>query len=238
VQNGTGINIFGCGATVERNYVSGVGISVLGAWGLNATSNNNSTSAIVVVEGSAIILNNTITNSGAGITLYSPFPTTTINYNNIQANNKSIVLGQTTPSNINATYNWWGTTDPAAINQSIYDNKNDFNLGTVNFVPFLPELNPQAMPDSTVSTTLPSTSPTSTPTPTLTTTPTATPNSTTTTTPEPQASTSPSTLPTPSTTPQVPEFPSPAILAILTIATLASVAIYKTQRRLNQKGAN
>ena len=50
-------------------------------------------------------------------------------------------------TNVNATYNWWGTTDTQAINQTIHDNKNDFNLGTVEFVPFLTAPNPEAMPN-------------------------------------------------------------------------------------------
>ncbi len=51
------------------------------------------------------------------------------------------------------------------INQSIYDFKNDFNVGTVYFVPFLTEPNPQAMPNPnaplpTIPTDSPSPSPT------------------------------------------------------------------------------
>ena len=47
------------------------------------------------------------------------------------------------------------------ISQSIVDNKNDFNLGTVNFVPFLTAANPQAMPDSNVHIPTSTVSPTS-----------------------------------------------------------------------------
>ena len=49
-----------------------------------------------------------------------------------------------TTNNIDATNNWWGTTDPQAINLSIRDYKYDFGLGTVSFVPFLTEPNPEA----------------------------------------------------------------------------------------------
>ncbi len=45
---------------------------------------------------------------------------------------------------INATYNYWGTTDQQAINQTIYDFKNDYNLGSVAFVPFLDLPNSQS----------------------------------------------------------------------------------------------
>jgi len=59
--------------------------------------------------------------------------------------------------------NWWGTTNTQAINQSIYDFKDDFNLGTVNFVPFLTAPNPQApvfLAPAPTSTPTPSASPT------------------------------------------------------------------------------
>jgi hypothetical protein len=41
-------------------------------------------------------------------------------------------------------YRTWGTTDTQAISQSIYDFNDDFDLGTVDFDPFLAELNSEA----------------------------------------------------------------------------------------------
>ena len=68
-------------------------------------------------------------------------------------------------ADINATYNWWGTTDTQAINQTIHDFKNNFNLGIVSFVHFLITPNSQAPSLNTpISTPNPSISPTSTPT--------------------------------------------------------------------------
>jgi len=115
------------------------------------------------LSGMTTIENNLITNNMAqGITVGAPFPliikgnTIKDNYvglgisaysnksiltdNNIYDNtNKSIsmVKSQWQPTDVNATYNWWGTTDQQAISQTIYDFKNDSNLGTVNFIPFL-----------------------------------------------------------------------------------------------------
>jgi hypothetical protein len=93
-----------------------------------------------------IIENNTVTNNVDGFYLIRYFSTATnpvIVNNNIYGNiNYNINLG--IPDTINATNNWWGTTDAQAINQTIYDFKNDFNLGTVNFVPFLNAPNPAA----------------------------------------------------------------------------------------------
>lgn len=93
------------------------------------------------------IRNNTIANNYVGI--YSPQPST-IMYNNIQNNsNYNIYLDSYATNDVNAAYNWWGTTDTSAINQSIFDKKKNFNLGTVSFVPFLAAPNSQATPDST-----------------------------------------------------------------------------------------
>jgi hypothetical protein len=94
------------------------------------------------------IQNNTITYNSVGIyvyiTNYDASPT--IIYNNIQDNSDyNIQLDEDTENHINAAYNWWGTTDISAVNQTIYDFKYDFNLANVNFVPFLTEPNPEEM---------------------------------------------------------------------------------------------
>lgn len=89
------------------------------------------------------IKNNTITNSSTAITLNS-ITSATINFNNIQNYTHGSINLTSTTADINATYNWWGTTNAQAINQSIRDFKNDFNLGAVNFIPFLNGENPNA----------------------------------------------------------------------------------------------
>ena len=134
--NGTGINVLS-GAVVERNYVF------------------NSTFGILVANSTAIILNNTLADNGVGIALFSASSSTTINYNNIEDNGQSIVLEAGTTNDINAANNWWGTTNSQAINQSIHDFKNDFNLGTVNFNPFSASSNPEAMPNLNIPITIP-----------------------------------------------------------------------------------
>jgi hypothetical protein len=89
------------------------------------------------------IQKNTITNYSVAVTLTS-CPSATINFNNIQNCTKSIMLTDTI-ANIDATNNWWGTTDTEAIAQTIYDYYDDFYLGKVNFTPFLTEPTPEAM---------------------------------------------------------------------------------------------
>ena len=108
---------------------------------------NNAKGIAMGYNAKPVIRNNTITNNSDGI--YCPTKASTINYNNIQ-NNSNYNLFMGSKDNINATYNWWGTTDTQTINQTIYDFKKDFGLGKVTFVPFLTEPNPEApkMPES------------------------------------------------------------------------------------------
>ena len=91
------------------------------------------------IKGGDEIRNNTIVNNTVGVE--GGF--TTLVYNNIY-NNSEYNVRFTSSETPNAKNNWWGTTDVEAINQTIYDYKNDFYLGKVNFAPFLTEPNPEA----------------------------------------------------------------------------------------------
>jgi hypothetical protein len=124
------------GNTIFNNQYGIVGGSLIQG---NAVFNNE-----YGINGGNEILNNTIINNIIGVT--SSF--TNLNYNNIY-NNSELNVNYLAASNANATYNWWGTTDTEAINQTIYDFKNDFTLGTVNFTPFLTEPNPDVPPPET-----------------------------------------------------------------------------------------
>ncbi len=96
---------------------------------------------------SPLIRNNSIVNNQMGVCIIGG-PAPKISNNNILYNsNYSIYifdsLSELFPiQEINATYNWWGTTDTQAINQSIYDFKNAPSLGTISFIPYLNEPNP------------------------------------------------------------------------------------------------
>ena len=52
-----------------------------------------------------------------------------------QIGDRDVVDMGSSPNNYNLADNWWGTTNQTAIANAIYDSKNDFNLGTVNFLP-------------------------------------------------------------------------------------------------------
>jgi hypothetical protein len=110
-------------------------------YGIKITSYSGSMFLNLIVQG------NTITSNTNGIYLTSNAPATFTSMsffdNNIYNNRNYNILSNVT-CNVNATKNWWGTTDTQEINKTIYDFKNDPNWGNVSFVPFLGSLNTQA----------------------------------------------------------------------------------------------
>jgi Right handed beta helix region len=107
-----------------------------------------------------IIVNNTITQNYVGLDFGAFSNKSVIANNNIYNNtgifdnvDRSVTLesssGQLTK--VNAAYNYWGTTDVAAINKSIHDSKNVPSLGTVTFNPILTSPNESAGPNDNVS---------------------------------------------------------------------------------------
>ena len=112
-------------------------------------------------DNEAIIENNTVTNNTVGVQIGSTNVPSIIN-NNIYGNSYNAKLYGVSQQ-ISLINNWWGTTDVQAINQTIYDFKDDFTLGTVNFVPFLTAPNLEATPNPNAP--IPTPAPTPTPTP-------------------------------------------------------------------------
>jgi parallel beta-helix repeat protein len=126
---------------VSSHYKAGIYV----ATGIATIENNlitNNGDGIYLVS-QATIRNNTIINNGFGFRL-DTCPAPTISYNNIQNNTWMNMHLKDVSYDVDATYNWWGTTNTILISQEIKDFEDDFNLGTVNFTPFLTELNTQA----------------------------------------------------------------------------------------------
>ena len=142
------IKISGGAPTIQRNIISDSG-----GTGIDLTT--------ITSSATPAVQNNTITYCSNGILTGRGTNGLTLNvlYNNLQ---NSFNIYWATTTNLNAAYNWWGTTNTQEINQTIYDFKNDFNLGTVNFIPFLTAANPQAVPNPNVQLPTPSPTPTST----------------------------------------------------------------------------
>jgi hypothetical protein len=129
INNDEAINT-GAKATIERNSMTG-----------------NNVSITLCSTAQATIKNNTFTNNAETIRIQDNPSSVTINYNNFEeCLQNSIKLVGTTGS-IDATNNWWGTTDIQAINLTIHDYKYEFGLGKVNFTPFLSEPNPETAPN-------------------------------------------------------------------------------------------
>jgi len=139
-----------CNATVENNLVvdntRGIDIELTSTFGPSAIC--------------PTILSNSISGNSVGIYLsetdYTATPT--IQNNNLQ-NNSNYNFDLSAPNNVDATNNWWGTTNQSAISNTIYDYNQDFTLGQVTFTPFLTAPSPQA---PNLNTPIPTPAPTST----------------------------------------------------------------------------
>jgi parallel beta-helix repeat protein len=77
------------------------------------------------IEGPNTLLNNTIENNYVGIQQVTNFEFPTVAYNNIQNNSYNFFLYQSVTGNVNATYNYWGTTNQTAISNLICHNKDE-----------------------------------------------------------------------------------------------------------------
>jgi hypothetical protein len=118
----------------ERNTVTGGSQGLCSSTDGNIKYNYITGCSYYGITGSGTIQSNTITGNKVGI--QGPNTNVPITQNNIFGNTaNSIVL--TISQNIDATNNWWGTTDSQTINQTIHDYKNDFAVGTVTYMPFL-----------------------------------------------------------------------------------------------------
>jgi hypothetical protein len=204
--------------TVTANTISncGTGISV-GCWGqsfnnpIQLIANNliiNNIQGINLADWESgsypTIRDNTLTNNTVGICVSYPWGnnqpvfSAVIAGNNIYGNTKYDFQNQQ-PTTVDATNNWWGTTDTQAISKAIYDYYDDFKIGQVTYYPYLTSPNPSA-PIYVSPTPNPTIYPSPSPTPTITSTP--RPNSTTTPAPTPYPIATPTSTPSYTPPPQ------------------------------------
>jgi parallel beta-helix repeat protein len=139
----------GAGAVITDNVITGCldGISVLQG-GTTTIQRNlivNTTRNSLHVASDAIISDNTIRNNQKGIVV-SNAPTLTVRNNNLENNGYNFYLY--TGNNIDATNNWWGTTDTQTIENNIYDGTFKQYCGNVTTNPILTAPNPEAHPNS------------------------------------------------------------------------------------------
>jgi hypothetical protein len=173
--------IYGCGTGIALRSGDLSAVTIHGNVIMNNRGSGITVSANVLqpIEGNLIINNtdgiqlcsnaqvtirkNSIVNNSIGISTDSYLAT--ISNNNIQNIDYNVQLQQGASNDIDVINNWWGTTDTQLINQSMFDNKNDFNLGKVNFVPFLTAPNPDAPAITMIPSPAPNPSPSTAPSP-------------------------------------------------------------------------
>jgi len=156
--------------------------------------------------GTADIIDNTVAGNVKGVVVGpNVSPDVRVNQNNIYENDYNIEAY----SSVDATNNWWGTSDVQAIKNKIISN-------STQYFPFLTAPNPQA-PSPPEHLPTPTTSPS----------PSLPPSET------PQKTLAPSASPSITPSPTIPEFPSWIILPIFAVAMLPSVLFIR--RKENTK---
>ncbi|VVB65954.1 Right handed beta helix region [Candidatus Gugararchaeum adminiculabundum] len=114
--------------TINNNY-AGIVIAPIGEFG-NSSYNYFSGNGIGY-NGIGVYIDNSTNNTFFNNSIYG-----STNYSFV-INISYLTYGN--DSNVDATYNYWGTTDVNEIRAGIYDWANDSNLGNVTFMPFLME---------------------------------------------------------------------------------------------------
>ena len=172
--------------------------------------------------GTLTITDNTLQNNTISVVLQNPMTIQALNDNNIVESQQSSIYLDNYTANVDATNNWWGTTNQQVINQTFYDFFNNYNLGIVNFIPFLTAPNSKATPNIPAPSALPST-------------PTPTPASSTPSqsTPTPTQPSSSVTSPTPTSASSVPELSWLVIVPLL--LSVFSVAVILRHRKSKVK---
>lgn len=197
-----GIYVIG-NATITRNLVTSNTFGLMTSISTATVENNTFANNTVGINGGGTIRNNTFGNNQVGI--MDSNINSNITQNNFFGNTKYNFQLALTIS-VDATYNWWGTSDASAINLTISDIKNNPLVGTVNFTPFLNESNSAAPALESINY-VPA--PTPTPYPTTLPAPTVTPYPTIYPTPRANVTLGPIVTPTPTPLPTATPTPSP-----------------------------
>ncbi len=116
----------------------------------NLIANNHNFGIEIIGDDSFIIYirDNTIAYNELGLILNNFMEgasNTQCNYNNIYSNSQyNIKYYGKKQSKINVTSNWWGSVNSSIIEKKIFDYYDDFNLGEVDYFPYLNKPNPKA----------------------------------------------------------------------------------------------
>jgi len=103
------------------------------------TISDNMTGGIELYHVNGELKQNTISGNGGSRTIYINTSNWVVNNNSIHDNSSTYTLyydGANTTT-LDATNNWWGTTDIPMIQSKIWDHNDDLNKGIVNYQPIL-----------------------------------------------------------------------------------------------------
>jgi len=142
IENAPGWGIQASGnATVEYNRVVGCANGIQTSGGIvkgNLIANIAGTGLEI---GSAMVEHNTFTGIGGSAVEIAAGTAVTLTRNNFEFNigtyDVEDLVPKTTLMTVDARNNWWGTTNGTAIRQRIWDFNDDYNLGTVLYIPTL-----------------------------------------------------------------------------------------------------
>ena len=131
-----------CWMFIEHNRIAGnkSGISLrdcIANIAFNVIEDNEFYGLWIKEDTDSRIAFNSIAGNGKGVYLYKA-PFTKISYNNIHDNTEyNIVMAEENPNGVDATMNWWGTTDPSKITPTFFDKDADDTLGKITFEPVM-----------------------------------------------------------------------------------------------------
>ncbi len=162
------ISIGGGSPTIQRNLISN-------SYGYGGDAGYGQVGISISEDSSPVIKQNTIRSCANGISIYGSPKPVIVNNNFEDITNYNLRMYSRTV-NIDVINNWWGTTEKAKIDSKIWDFNDDFDLGKVNYTPFMNAPNSQALPYPNAPVPTPFTS--LTPSPTATSAPTQNPSAT------------------------------------------------------------
>ena len=129
-------------ATVVGNHVHdnsgiGIGASFGGSIEYNLVEDNGGAGISVYGVGTGVE-HNVVRGNAVGVAV-GEHPSVTINFNDLYQNDEYELTTWPGGGSVNATYNWWGTTDPELIAARIFDCHDDPLLACVLFDPWCDE---------------------------------------------------------------------------------------------------
>ncbi len=96
---------------------------------------NNSGKGINFRDSEITLTDNIIRDNRVGLFLFEKPGKSVVSRNNIYRNGLNLQLGDFFADDVELAGNWWGSSDPVQISQSIYDQQDDPELGRVTMAP-------------------------------------------------------------------------------------------------------